>query len=168
MSLIEQIRTKIAKGGFEFSQHALDQSIVAATRRARWSRLLPFPYPQEGKMNAHWSDERLVKRLVTYTLELDGQLILVEHAPARVNEETGERFFAPGTMERLQQIVWEQRTPRRVVETPVFEFAASQRPAVAGPLAVELSASDFGTGSLQRTGYAWPGKWFTASVGLIR
>lgn len=75
-------------------------------------------------MNAHWSDERMVRRLVTYTLELNGQFLLVEHVPARVDEETGERFFAPDTVERLQQIVWEHRTPSRVVETPVFEFAA--------------------------------------------
>lgn len=37
----------------------------------------------------------------------------------------------------------------------------------ADPLAVELSASDFATGSLQRTSYARPGKLFTASLGLI-
>jgi hypothetical protein len=37
--------------------------------------------------------------------------------------ETGERFFAPETVERLQQTVWEGRRPQRVIETPVFEFA---------------------------------------------
>lgn len=37
----------------------------------------------------------------------------------------------------------------------------------ADPLAVELSASDFTFGSLQRTSYARPGKLFTASGGLI-
>jgi hypothetical protein len=38
--------------------------------------------------------------------------------------ETGERLFAPETVERLQQTVWEQRKPQRVIETPVFEFAS--------------------------------------------
>lgn len=70
------------------------------------------------------SDERLVSRLVTYTIERDGELVIVEHVPARVNLETGERLFAPDTVRRLQQIVWERRTPTRTVETPVFEFAA--------------------------------------------
>ena len=37
----------------------------------------------------------------------------------------------------------------------------------ADPLAVELSASDFVTGSLQRTSYARPGKLFTASSILL-
>lgn len=63
------------------------------------------------------------EQLVTYTLELDGKLIVVEHVPARVNPETRERFFAPETVERLQQVVWEQRRPKRIIEIPVFEFA---------------------------------------------
>lgn len=62
--------------------------------------------------------------LVTYTLELDGKIIVVEHVPARVDAETGERFFTPETVERLQQVVWEQHQPTRIMEAPVFEFAA--------------------------------------------
>lgn len=38
--------------------------------------------------------------------------------------ETGERFFSPDTVERLQQMVWEDRKPNRVIETPVIEFTA--------------------------------------------
>ena len=68
--------------------------------------------------------ESLVDRLVTYTLEVDGRIVVIEHVPARVNEETGERFFAPETVERLQQIVWQSPEPSRTIQTPVFEFAA--------------------------------------------
>jgi YgiT-type zinc finger domain-containing protein len=68
--------------------------------------------------------ETLVEQKVTYTIELDGKFIIVENVPARVCLETGERFFAPETVERLQQTVWEGRQPHRVIETPVFEFAA--------------------------------------------
>ena len=60
---------------------------------------------------------------VTYTLEFDGKIVVVEHVPARVDSQTGERFFAPETVERLQQVVWEQRQPKRMIEAPVFEFA---------------------------------------------
>ncbi|HSU18059.1 hypothetical protein [Longimicrobium sp.] len=74
-------------------------------------------------MNAN-REERIVERLVTYTIEMEGDLVVVEHVPARVNVETGERFFAPATVERLQQIVWERRAPTRTIQTPVFEFAA--------------------------------------------
>jgi YgiT-type zinc finger domain-containing protein len=68
--------------------------------------------------------ETFVEQRVTYTFEKGGRLIVVEHVPARVCVETGERFFAPDVVERLQNIVWEQRQPTRYIETPVFEFAA--------------------------------------------
>ena len=61
---------------------------------------------------------------VTYVHEQQGKVLIIEHVPARVCRETGERLFAPETVERLQQIVWEQRKPARIVETPVFEFVA--------------------------------------------
>ena len=67
---------------------------------------------------------RFVNRLVTYVLELDGLPVVVEHVPARVDEETGERLFAPETVERLQQIIRGGSKPSRVIETPVFDFAA--------------------------------------------
>ena len=70
------------------------------------------------------AEEHLVERLVTYTLAIDGDLVVVEHVPARINEETGERYYAPATVEKLQQIIRERRQPKRVIEAPVFDFAA--------------------------------------------
>ena len=69
-------------------------------------------------------EETFEEQQVTYVLEQQGQVLIIEHVPARVCRETGERLFAPETVERLQQIVWEQRKPARIVETPVFEFVA--------------------------------------------
>ena len=69
-------------------------------------------------------DESLVEQTVTYHIEIDGQLLLVENVPARVNVATGERYFAPETVERLQHVVWGQCRPVRTVQTPVYEFAA--------------------------------------------
>jgi hypothetical protein len=71
-----------------------------------------------------YPEEHLVERFVTYTIEHDGEVVIIEHVPARVNLETGERLFAPDTVRRLQQIVWERRTPTRTIQAPVFEFAA--------------------------------------------
>ena len=68
-------------------------------------------------------EETFEEQQVTYVLEQQGKVLIIEHVPARVCRETGERLFAPETVERLQQIVWEQRTQTRVIETPVFEFA---------------------------------------------
>ena len=42
--------------------------------------------------------KQLIEKRVTYSLELNGKFILIENVPARVNEETGEQFFAPSTV----------------------------------------------------------------------
>src|SRR5437870_280457 len=97
MAIIDDIRAKIVGSQFEFSQHAVDQSIVRQI-----------------------SVQELREAIAV------GEVI--EHVPARVCRETGERLFTPETVERLQQIIWEQRKPTRVVETPVFEFASAQGP----------------------------------------
>lgn len=68
--------------------------------------------------------ELLENRHVTYTLELDGKFYIVENVPARVCLETGEQFFSPETVEKLQSIVSENHQPKRMMETPVYEFAA--------------------------------------------
>jgi YgiT-type zinc finger domain-containing protein len=82
----------------------------------------------EGKevaeMSADNSKETMVERKVTYTLEKDGKFIIVENVPARVCVETGEQFFSPETVQRLQQMIWEGQRPKKVIETPVYEFAA--------------------------------------------
>ena len=69
-------------------------------------------------------NEPLIEQTVTYHIEIGGRFLLVENVPARVNVETGERYFAPETVERLQQAVWEQSRPVRTIQTPVYEYAA--------------------------------------------
>jgi len=74
-------------------------------------------------MNESPWNETFVEEKVTYTLEDDGKIFVVENVPARVCVETGERLFSPETMERLQKIIWEQRKPKRVIEAPVYDYA---------------------------------------------
>lgn len=61
---------------------------------------------------------------VTYTLEKDGKFYIIENVPARICEETGEQFFAPATVDRLQKILLMGLKPKKTIETPIFEFAA--------------------------------------------
>jgi hypothetical protein len=68
-------------------------------------------------------EDKLVDRRVTYTLALEGKFYIVENVPARVDEETGEQFFSPDTVERLQKAILGQEKPKRVVETPVYEYS---------------------------------------------
>lgn len=69
-------------------------------------------------------NETMVEKRVTYTVEVDGRIVLVENVPARVCAETGEQFFSPQTVERIHAIIRGGQKPVRMLNTPVFEFAA--------------------------------------------
>ena len=68
--------------------------------------------------------EPLIDAQVTYTIELNGQIFVIENVPARVNEETGEHLFAPSTVESIQRLILNRRTPDRFTEVPVYDYAA--------------------------------------------
>lgn len=72
----------------------------------------------------NYADEKLTEDRVTYTLEHDGKFYIVENVPARVNEETGEQFFSPGTVEHLQKTIMGKSKPSKVIETPVYNYPA--------------------------------------------
>ena len=67
--------------------------------------------------------ETMVDQRVTYTIELEGRLVVVEHVPARVCLETGEQFFSPQTVERIHELV-KKAKPTRTITMPVYDFAA--------------------------------------------
>jgi hypothetical protein len=73
-------------------------------------------------MTTDWQ-ETLVDKKVTYTLSLSDQLILIENVPARVNEETGEQFFSPATVERLQQTILDNQEPDHFIQVPVYNYS---------------------------------------------
>ena len=68
--------------------------------------------------------ETMVDQEVSYTLEVHGRFIIIQNVPARVCLETGDRFFSPETVEQLQRTIWGKRKPRKLIQTPVFDFAA--------------------------------------------
>ena len=74
-------------------------------------------------MSDVYPNETMIESRVTYTIELDGRVIVVENVPARVCVETGERFYSPQTVERIHQIVQGKDKPSRTSATPVYEFA---------------------------------------------
>ena len=69
-------------------------------------------------------NETLVEKEVNYILELEDRIIVVENVPAKVSLETGERYFAPEIVERLQKMIWESKKPTRIIETTVYEYTA--------------------------------------------
>jgi len=71
----------------------------------------------------NYQEEKLTKRRVTYILEHKGKFYIVENVPARVNEETGEQFFSPATVDHLQKTIMGASKPSKVIETPVFIYS---------------------------------------------
>ena len=67
--------------------------------------------------------ETMIETEVTYTVEHDGKFFLIEHVPARVCRETGEQYFAPETVEHIQAVIKNPKTPVRILETPVYKYA---------------------------------------------
>jgi len=75
-------------------------------------------------MTTHDWQETLVEKRVTYTVELDGSLVVVENVPARVNVETGEQLFSSETVEQLQTMILDShQSPDHFIQVPVYEFA---------------------------------------------
>ena len=66
--------------------------------------------------------ETIVDQRVTYTIELNGRLIVIEHVPARICVETGEQFFSPQTVERIHELVRKSK-PTKTIAMPVYDFA---------------------------------------------
>ncbi len=60
--------------------------------------------------------------LITYTVEIDGDTYVVEDVPVRVDETTREPFFAPETVDRLQEILEKQMAEREDAEWQEFAY----------------------------------------------
>ena len=75
-------------------------------------------------MNKYPWKELLVDRVVHFAMEVDGELVIIEKVPARVNPETGEQLLSINTIQRLKEMIKERKNPSRVIKTPVYEFPA--------------------------------------------
>jgi len=67
--------------------------------------------------------ETMIETEVTYTLEHGGRFYIIKQVPARVCKETGEQFFAPETVEHIQEIIKSKKEPEHYIETPVYTYA---------------------------------------------
>ena len=66
--------------------------------------------------------KRVIETEVTYVVEIDGKVCIVERVAARMCRETGEQYFAPETGEHIQALLKNREKPDKVVETPVYEY----------------------------------------------
>ena len=58
-------------------------------------------------------DQQMKQDLMTYTVEVDGDMYVVEDVPVRVDEGTGEPFFAADTVDKLQAVFLKQQMGER-------------------------------------------------------
>lgn len=131
--MMEEIRRKFRAAQYEYSLHAVDQSILRRITRREVEdhhpvRAGPFRVGRFQEAEAAMKCEvcgvgERRERLIRYSLALEDGFVVVEHVPASVCEHCGETSFAPEVVERLQATIWESRPPVRRIETPVYEFA---------------------------------------------
>ena len=67
--------------------------------------------------------QTMIETEVSYTIKYQGKFYIIEHVPARVCQETGEEFFAPETVQHIQEFIKQHKEPDRVIETPVYNYA---------------------------------------------
>jgi len=63
------------------------------------------------------------ERLIRYVQEFEGRVIIIENVPAEVCSQCGEKFIRPEVAEKIQRLVWEQPSPKRSTEVPVYDLA---------------------------------------------
>ena len=68
--------------------------------------------------NATFHDEH-----VDEVFRIEGQMVLVEHIPARICDRCGEATFDRETVERVRRTVHEDKQPTRHVSMDVFALA---------------------------------------------
>ena len=56
-------------------------------------------------------EKQQIEQKVTYALFKESKVFVIDNVPAKVNPDTGEQFFAPQTVERLQQIILGEKRP---------------------------------------------------------
>ena len=66
----------------------------------------------------------IVDQEVLYTIEFEQRLHIIEHVPAKVCLQCGERLYSPETVEKIQNAIWQDRKPNRTIEAPVFEYGS--------------------------------------------
>lgn len=65
---------------------------------------------------------KVQKNFISYTLFYEGHWIIVDNVPAKVCRQCGEKLFSPKTVERLQKIVWDKKSPSKKVQTPLYAY----------------------------------------------
>ena len=64
------------------------------------------------------------KKEVPYIIEVKGRLHILEHVPAKECLQCGERLYSPQTVEKIQQAIWKNRKPDKLIQMPVIDYVS--------------------------------------------
>ena len=65
---------------------------------------------------------KVQKSFISYALFYEGHWIVVENVPAKVCQQCGEKLFSPNTVDHLQKIIWDKKTPQKKIQTPLYAY----------------------------------------------
>lgn len=65
----------------------------------------------------------LEERTITYPQEYKGKIVILENVPAEVCSQCGEVLLRPDVLERAQELIWSEITPKRTARVPVYDLA---------------------------------------------
>ncbi|MBI3193005.1 MAG: YgiT-type zinc finger protein [Ignavibacteriae bacterium] len=66
----------------------------------------------------------IIEQLTSYSIETNGKMHLIEHVPARVCTQCGERFYSPATVRKIQEAILQERLPDKIIQMPVIDFVS--------------------------------------------
>ncbi|MCK4798650.1 MAG: YgiT-type zinc finger protein [Spirochaetes bacterium] len=67
---------------------------------------------------------KLQDKKVTYSIEYNNRLHIVEHVPVKECMQCGERLYSPEIVKNIQNAVWQNKKPDKIIKTPVIEYAS--------------------------------------------
>jgi YgiT-type zinc finger domain-containing protein len=68
----------------------------------------------------------MVEREVTFAYEEDDKYLIIEHVPAEVCTQCGEKTYSPEVTDAILRFARKKAKPSRKIEVPVYDFAANQ------------------------------------------
>lgn len=76
-------------------------------------------------MKCTFCGSRVEKREVTFIYDLNGEYFFIEHVPAEVCVQCGEKTYSLETTDALLELAQKKQNPVKMVQVPVFDYAGS-------------------------------------------
>ncbi|GAK49441.1 hypothetical protein U14_00663 [Candidatus Moduliflexus flocculans] len=66
---------------------------------------------------------QLKRAAVTFTYEERGRYMFVEHVPADICEQCGEKLYSPEVADALLALAKQKTAPPKIVSVPVYDYS---------------------------------------------